>query len=181
MSMKDQSTAKVYAKALLELGDEKKIDIAGELTKFTEVINKSNELENLLFLELFTLEEKKNVFTEVAKKLNLSPITTETVKYLIDEKRIGILPLIFKEVIVMDDERRGFIKGTIEGSAAEVDPSVKAKIESFLKNKLGREPHLEYVQSANVSAGYKVTVEDLQLDASLDNQLEKFKQSILGE
>jgi len=179
--MKEQAVARVYAKSLLELGDDNKINIADELTKLTEVINKSNELENVLFLELFTLEEKKTVFVEVAKKLSLSTITTETVKFLIDEKRIGILPLIIKEVIVMDDDRRGFMKGTIEGSDAQIDPAFKAKIESFLKNKLGREPSLNYVQNSNLSAGYKVTVEDLQLDASLDNQLEQFKQSILSE
>lgn len=179
--MKEQAVARVYAKSLLELGDEKKVPIADELTKLTEVINKSNELENVLFLELFTLEEKKAVFAEVAQKLNLSPITTETVKFLIDEKRIGVLPMIIKEVIVMDDERKGFMKGVIEGTDVQIDPAFKAKIEGFLKNKFGREPHLEYMQNQNLSAGYKVTVEDLQLDASLDNQLEKFKQSILSE
>lgn len=179
--MKEQAVAKVYAKSLLELGDEKKVAIADELTKLTEVINKSNELENVMFLDLFTLEEKKTVFAEVAKKMNLSQITTETIKYLIDEKRIGILPLIIKEVIVLDDERKGFMKGTIEGTDAQIDPAFKAKIEGFLKKKFNRDPHLDYVQNANLSAGYKVTVEDLQLDASLDNQLEQFKQSILSE
>jgi len=179
--MKEQAVAKVYAKSLLELGDEKKIQIADELVKLTEVINKSNELENVLFLELFTLEEKKAVFTEIASKINLSAITTETIKFLIDEKRIGVLPLIIKEVIVLDDERKGFMKGTIEGSSFEIDPSFKEKIEGFLKKKFNREPHLEYIQNQNISAGYKVTVEDLQLDASLDNQLEQFKQSILSE
>lgn len=179
--MKEQAVARVYAKSLLELGDERKVNIADELTKLTEVINKSNELENVMFLELFTLDEKKAVFGEVSQKLNLSPITHETIMYLIDEKRIGILPMIIKEVIVMDDERRGFLKGTIEGNDAQIDPAFKAKIEAFMKAKLGREPHLDYVQNPNVSAGYKVTVEDLQLDASLDNQLEQFKNSILSE
>lgn len=179
--MRELTVAKVYAKSLLELGDEQKIKLADELIALTELINKSNELENVLFMELFTLEEKKTVFMEVAKKLNLSAVTTETIKFLIDEKRIGILPLIIKEVIVMDDERRGFIKGTIEGTQAQIDPAFKAKIEGFIKTKLNREPHLTYTQNANLSAGYKVTVEDLQLDASLDNQLQQFKQSILGE
>ena len=130
---------------------------------------------------MFTLEEKKNVFLEIAKKLALSTVTTESVKFLIDEKRIGILPLIFKEIIVLDDERKGFMKGTIEGSGEEIDPSLKLKFELYLKKKFNREPHLEYKQNQNISAGYKVTIEDLQLDASLDNQLEKFKQSILSE
>lgn len=179
--MKEQSVAKIYAKSFLELGDDKKVKIADEMIKLTEVINSSNDLENVLFLEVFTLEEKKNIFIEVAKKINLSELSTEAVKYLIDEKRIGILPLIIKEIIVIDDERRGFIKGTIEGNAENMDEALKAKIMNFLKNKLGREPSLSYVQNNNISAGYKVTVEDLQLDASLDNQLEQFKQSILSE
>jgi len=179
--MKEQSVAKIYAKSFLELGDEKNVKIADEMTKLTEVINKSNDLENVLFLEVFTLEEKKNIFIEIAKKIELSELSTEAVKYLIDEKRIGILPLIIKEIIVIDDERKGFIKGTIEGNAETMDEALKAKIISFLKNKIGKEPSLTYVKNENISAGYKVTVEDLQLDASLDNQLEQFKQSILSE
>lgn len=179
--MREQAVAKVYAKALLELGDESKISIADELTKLTEVINASNELENVLFLEVFTTEEKKAVFTEIANKISLSGITSETIKFLIDEKRVGILPLIVKEVIVIDDERRGFIKGTIEGNADQIDEGTKAKIVSFIKEKLGREPKLDFKTNKNMTAGYKVTVEDLQLDASLDNQLEQFKNSVLSE
>lgn len=179
--MREQAVAKVYAKALLELGDESKVAIADELTKLTEVINASNELENVLFLEVFTTDEKQAVFADVAKKLELSSISTETIKFLIDEKRIGILPLIVKEVIVIDDERKGFIKGTIEGNAETIDENTKNKIISFLKTKLGREPKLEYKTNANMTAGFKVTVEDLQLDASLDNQLEQFKNSVLSE
>lgn len=117
----------------------------------------------------------------MAKKIGLSDITTGAVNFLIDEKRIGILPLIIKEVIVMDDDRKGFMKGIIEGPGPEIDPAFKSKIESFLTKKLGRTPHLDYVTNTNVTAGYKVTVDDLQLDASLDNQLEQFKQSILSE
>ena len=82
---------------------------------------------------------------------------------------------------MIDDERRGFIKGTIEGGDTQIDPAFQAKIETFLKAKLGKVPTLNYVQNTNVSAGYKVTVNDLQLDASLDNQLNQFKQSILSE
>jgi F-type H+-transporting ATPase subunit delta len=179
--MKEQTVAKVYARSLLELGDEQKVNMADELTRLTEVINQSNALENVLFLELFTMEEKKAVFADIAAKISLSPLTIEAVKFLVDEKRIGLLPLIFKEIIVIDDERRGFIKGTIEGPAEQIDPAFKAKIDDFIRNKLGRQPNLDYVQNANLTAGYKVTVADLQLDASLDNQLEKFKQSIIGE
>ena len=66
--MKELAVAKVYAKSLLELGDEKKIQLADELTRLTEVINKANDLETVLFMDVFTMEEKKAVFADVAKK-----------------------------------------------------------------------------------------------------------------
>jgi F-type H+-transporting ATPase subunit delta len=179
--MREKTVAKVYAKSLLELGDEQKVEVAEEFTRLTELINASNELENVLFLELFTQEEKKNVFNEVSIKLKLSPLTFQAINFLIEEKRIGLLPLIFKEIIVIDDDRKGFMKGTIEGAGETIDENFRKTIENFLKKKLCRTPNLEYVKNANVTAGYKVTVEDLQLDASLDSQLEIFKQSVLSE
>lgn len=178
--MKEQIISKAYAQSLVELSEELKLDLANELTKLNETINKSNELETLLFLDVFTHEEKLSVLDEVMAKLGLSQITKNFMHFLIQEKRIGLMPMIFKNVIVIDDHKKGFLRGTIEGSEESIPADVKEKLKSYLKAKLGREPILEYSKNENVSAGYRVTVEDLQLDASLENQLEKFKESVLN-
>jgi F-type H+-transporting ATPase subunit delta len=178
--VKEQITAKAYAQSIVELGVELKIDVVSDLTKLTETINKSNDLETLLFLDVFTAEEKLSVLTEVMKKLDLAQVTQNFMQYLVQEKRIGLMPMIFKDIIVIDDHNKGFLRGTIEGSEEAIPADVKEKLKSYLKTKLGREPILEYKKSNNVSAGYRVTVEDLQLDATLENQLEKFKDSVLN-
>ena len=178
--MKEQIIAKAYAQSLVELSDELKLDLAGELTTLNETINKNNDLETVMFLEVFTNEEKLSVMDAVMGKLGLSQIMKNFMQFLIQEKRIGLLPMIFKNVIVIDDHRRGFLRGTIEGSEDSIPADVKEKLEVYLKAKLGREPILEYSQNENVSAGYRVTVEDLQLDASLENQLDNFKESVLN-
>lgn len=178
--MKEQIIAKAYAQSIVELGVELKLDLVKELTTLTETINKSNELETLLFLDVFTAEEKLGVLNEVMKKLNLSQVTTNFMQFLLQEGRIGLMPMIFKNVIVIDDHNKGFLRGTIEGSEESIPADVKDKLKNYLQSKLGREPILEYKKNANVSAGYRVTVEDLQLDASLENQLEKFKDSVLN-
>lgn len=178
--MKEQIIAKAYAQSIVELGVELKLDLVKELTTLTETINKSNDLETLLFLDVFTADEKLVVLTEVMKRLGLSPITTNFMHFLLQEGRIGLMPMIFKNVIVIDDHNKGFLRGTIEGSEDSIPADIKAKLKSYLQEKLGREPILEYVKNSNVSAGYRVTVEDLQLDASLENQLEKFKDSVLN-
>ncbi|OUR92934.1 hypothetical protein A9Q84_20710 [Halobacteriovorax marinus] len=179
--MKEQIVAKAYAQSLIDLAKEAKVDAAKELTDLNVVINSSNDLENLLFLDVFTVEEKEDVMKEVLSKLSISPIVTNFVNFLISEKRIGIFPLIYKEVIVIDDHNKGFLRGVIEGSDSEVSAEFKAKMTTYLKDKLGINTELTYKQNDNITAGYKVTVEDLQLDASLDNQLTKFKDSVLSE
>ncbi len=178
--MKEQIISKAYAQSIVELGEERKLDLAKELTDLTEVINKSNDLETLLFLDVFTAEEKWSVLGEIAKKLNLSEITKNFLQFLIAEKRIGLFPMIFKNVIVIDDHNKGFLRGTIEGSEDQISESIKNELKTYLKNKIGREPVLSYTSNKNISAGYRITVDDLQLDATLENQLEKFKDSVLN-
>lgn len=178
--MKEQIVAKAYAQSIVELGAELKLDLVSELTKLTEAINKSNDLETLLFLEVFTAEEKLTVLNEVMKRLDLSQITVNFMQFLVQEQRIGLMPMIFKNAMVIDDHNKGFLRGTIEGSEETIPADVKEKLKTYLTQKLGREAILEYKKSANVTAGYRVTVEDLQLDASLENQLEKFKDSVLN-
>lgn len=178
--MKEQIIAKAYAHSIVELSEELKLDLASELTLLNETINKSNDLETLLFLEVFTSEEKLNVLDTVMEKLKLSQITKNFLHFLIQEKRIGLMPMIYKNVIVIDDHKKGFLRGTIEGSEESIPAEVKENLKKYLQAKLGKETILEYTKNTNVSAGYKVTVEDLQLDATLENQLEKFKESVLN-
>lgn len=180
--MKEQNIAKVYADSFLRLGKENGVNIAEEMTLLTETINSSNELENLLFLDIFTTEEKLGVFEEVAKKLNLSSLLISAVKYLTEQKRIGLFPMIFKEIIVRDDQEKGFLRGEIAGSANDITEDHKQKLLASLQKYIGdKKPILTYKKDENVTAGYKVTIEDLQLDATLDNELKHFKESIIGD
>ena len=180
--MKNLNVAKVYASAFIQICDEAKIDIAKELTTLTETINASNDLENVLFLEVFTNEEKTSVFEAIAEKIKLSKALVDSIKYIITEKRINLLPLITKEIIVIDDAKRGFIRGTIEGSTSEVSEEMKNKLVAALKSGLaGKEPILEYKKNDSITAGYKITVGDLQVDATIDNQLKAFKEAVLDK
>lgn len=178
--MKEKSVAKAYAKAIFELGESNNVNVADELTKLTEVINASNDLENLLFLDVFTAEEKLSVLNEIVSKLGLSTIVVSTLKFLIEESRLGMLPLIFKELVVLDDHKKGFMRGTIEGAADSVDEATVTKVKAYLKEKLGVDPELNYVKNEAITAGVRITVEDYQLDASIDKQLKDFKDSIIN-
>lgn len=180
--MKEKIIAKVYANTITELGKDQNIDTAQELTVLSETISASNDLENLLFLDIFTTEEKSDVFKKIAEKLDLSKVMIASILYLIEEKRISLFPMIFKEVIVADDDAKGFMRGTIEGSTDKIDEELKAKLLSSLESDLsGKKAILNYEKNESITSGYKVTIGDLQVDATVDNQLESFRDSVLGK
>lgn len=180
--MKEKIIAKIYANTFVELGKDQNIDVAKELSAFSETIAASNDLENLLFLDIFTNDEKSDVFKTIAKKIELSEIMIAAVLYLIEEKRIGLFPMIFKEIIVADDAEKGFMRGTIEGRTDEISEDLKAKLLAKLESELkGKKAILNYEKNEDITSGYKVTIGDLQIDATVDNQLESFRDSVLGK
>ncbi|MFN8369996.1 MAG: F0F1 ATP synthase subunit delta [Bacteriovoracaceae bacterium] len=178
--MKDRIIARAYAKSLIELGEQQKLDIVKEITDFSELISSSNQLENLLFLDVFTIDEKKAVLIDIFNKAQYSNLLKNFIFMIMDEKRLSLFPQIFKETVVIEDDRKGFLKGTIEGAETQLDPAVLEKIKKFLEEKIKRKPFLTYIQNGNISAGYKITAEDLQLDATLENQLEQLRENILS-
>lgn len=180
--MKEQNTAKVYAKTFMELGADKGVDFAAELTNLTEAINASNDLENVLFLDVFSVEEKTSVFNAIAEKLSLNALAISAVNYLIQEKRISILPLIFKEVIVMDDDKKGFLRGVVEGSSDSISDEDINKLKAAIsKNFAGKNLELDYKKNTAITSGHKITVGDYQLDATVDRQLRNFQETVLNK
>lgn len=177
--MKEDRVSKAYAQTIIDLGIEAGVNTPDELTKLTEVINENNNLETLLFSDVFTIEEKSSVLSVILEKMGLSKLVKNFLNFLLQEKRIGLFPLIYKDVIVIDDDKKGFLRGTIEGTEDDISPEFVSKIKTFIRSKIGKNTELTYVKNSDISAGCRVTVGDLQLDASLDNQLSKLKDSIL--
>jgi F-type H+-transporting ATPase subunit delta len=177
--MSTQNVARIYAKSITELAVEYKVDIANEFARFNDILNENDKFEALLFLDVFTIDEKLSVVDSIFEKVEFAKIFKVFLVFILQEKRAGLFPQIYKEVIVIDDAKRGFMRGVVEGTEDELDSAFKMKIQNYLQEKLGKETQLEYQKNDGISAGYRVTVGDLQLDASLDNQLEKLKTTIL--
>lgn len=178
--MKEAIVSKAYAKSIYELGESSSNDITSELTTLTELINGNNNFEILLFSDVFTVEEKQGVIDAIFAKSSFTSLLKNVINFLLHEKRISLLPLIYKDIIVLDDHKKGFMRGFIEGSEDSVSSEVEKQLVDYLRSKLGFEPKLQYKKNDNITGGYRVTVEDLQLDATIDNQLNKLKQDILN-
>ena len=179
--MNTSQISKSYANAITQIAEESKINLAEEITKFSEIISSSNELENLLFLDVFTAEERISVLDEIFKKEDFNPLLLNFIKFLITEKRFNLFNTIFKEIIIKEDLKLGFISGTVEGSDENPSKELLTKVKAYLEAELGLKTKVDYKINKNITAGYKATVGDMQIDATLENQLKKFKEEILNK
>jgi len=178
--MDNSQISKAYANAISQIADESKINFADEITKFSELISNSNELENLLFLDVFTIDERLIILDEIFKKQTFSSVLVNFIKFLITEKRFSLFNTIFKEIIIKEDLKLGFVSGMVQGSDDVPNEKLINEIKTYLEKKLGLKTKIQYSVNKNITAGYKATVGDLQVDATLENQLQKFKQEILN-
>lgn len=173
--MKNSIIAKTYANAVVKLSEEQNCPIFAEIAGFVEMLNKSNPLENVLFLNVFTQEEKKQVLEDLMSKLNFHDLTKSFLSFLLTEKRLPLLPQIYKELIVIEDASKGFMKVHVEGSQETLDAEAKSSIEKYLEQKLKFKSDISYKMNNKISAGYKIVAGDNLLDATLKTQLSNFK------
>ena len=171
--MKYNTVSKAYAKSLYQLGKEQGVDVTKELVILNEAINGNNHFENVLFMDVFTIDEKISVVDAVGQRLKLNQLITSFLKFLIREKRIHLFPIVFKDIVGVDDHEKGFLRGTVEGADSKMDINF---LKAYLEKELGKKIHLDYKRNPAMLAGCRVTVEDFQIDASLDKQLDRLRQ-----
>lgn len=177
--MKNTELGQVYSKAFLELSKENGDNITQDLTQLVELMNKSESFEQLLFLNVFSLEEKATVLLDIIEKLKLGKTAKTCLLFLVSERRLGLLPQIYKNLIVIEDSLKGFINAEVEGSEGQLDSEVEQKLIALLKQKLNQTPQFNYKKDPKITAGYKVTVGDYMIDATVDSQFKKFQNQFL--
>lgn len=176
--MKNSTASKVYAKALYQLGSKERVDTAQQLTLVNEALTVHKQLVSILSTEIFTIKERQEIISLLASKLKLHRLTRQFLLFLLQEKRLHLFFSIWQEIIILDDEEKGQIRGIVQGGEGTIDSPAKKKIQSYLTATLKKKVLLEYKKS-KLSAGFKVTVGDYHIDASLHHQLARFKDGTL--
>ena len=177
--MNDSKVSRSYALALLEIGKENDIEVKEQLDSFWELVRTSNDLESLLFMDVFTIDERVSVLNLIFDKLNLNELIQNFLMFLVENKRISLLPSIYTFVTIEKDLTDGFITGVVEGNEKDPDSGVIEKLKGHLEKELKQIAKLEYKQNKKITAGYKITCGDLQLDATLENQFDRLRKNIL--
>jgi F-type H+-transporting ATPase subunit delta len=175
------SIAKRYAKAFFEIaGEENKYEqYYNELRQFSNLLAQNEDLLEFLDNPVFSQVEKKAVTDTILQKLNLSLITNNFLKVLVDKQRIGILAEIDACYRDMMDEILKKARVTVK-TAFPLSAELQDKLKGRLEQMTGKNIEIAVSEDPSLLGGVVVSVGDTLHDGSIRTQLNKIR-NLLGE
>jgi F-type H+-transporting ATPase subunit delta len=179
--LSSSNLAKRYAQAFFEIaGEEKDLEAYGrELDRFADLLKDHRELHEFLANPVADQPEKKAVVEELLARLQVSPLTANFLKLLVDKRRIGILPEIkdcYRELMDLALKK---VRVSVK-TAFPLSGPLSARLQEGLMQLTGKEVEMTVQEDASLLGGLVVQVGDTLYDGSIRTQLNNIR-NLLGE
>lgn len=180
--MISQSIAKKYARGLFAVGekDGKYRAYYEELDTILRYFKEEQKLGNALMLPITEMRKRKELLGDVMRAFGASLPLANVFSMLLENNRMGYLPMIKDVYGELIDEKEGRVRGTLL-SAYPLDDSTKLRIEDALKEKMHKKVILTATEDKTLMGGVKVVIKGTIIDGSAKRQLELLKENILKE
>lgn len=174
------SIAKRYARAIVELADEKKLlDKVGlELVSVAELLEQNEELAQLLQNPSVSTADKRKVLMAILAQLELTTVSRNALQLLLDNDRIDHLSAISQQYTERVDEKKGVLRVKVV-SATILNQTHLMKIRYVLQNITNMTIEVEAETDASLLGGLRIHVGSLVLDGTLRSQLRNIEQELL--
>jgi F-type H+-transporting ATPase subunit delta len=173
--------AKRYAKALVQLAEEKKaVDrTKTDLEAFVGAVDLEPSLQKLLASPVFTPDSKKAVIRELAAKLGMQEVTRRFVEHLAETGRIRYIRDVHEAFVEILAERtnRAMARLTTATSLNNGDlAAIKTKLEALT----GKQVDIDATVDASLIGGAKAQIGSVVYDGTIKNQLAKMRTQLLN-
>lgn len=173
----DVIIAKRYAKAFNLLSENLE-----SLKKSFDVLQKTAQalesVKDFLSNPTIAKETKVSIMQDSLKQVDTS--VKSFILVLIETSRYYLLATIIEEIENIIYEHENTIRADIK-TAFEVSDDEKKDIEKYLENILEKKLESSFSVDSSLLMGVKAKADDILIDASLSNNLEKLKQSLEEE
>ena len=169
-----------YAKALMELAEEKKniSKTTSDLSAFAEAVDTLPAMQKLFTSPVFTSEDKKSVIKELAKKLKLQQSTLRFLEYLAKSGRIRYLNEVHDAFQSLLAERQNRAVGRLT-TAVSVSSRDLISIKKTLERLTGKEVDLDVQEDSSLIGGAKAQIGSVVYDGSIKNQIDKMREKLI--
>ncbi len=178
--MRNKKLAKRYAKALVEIGQEKDQvkELQDELETFSKLLVMFPELEQCLLSPLYTADELKSILAPLTAKLNLSETIQNFLYLLVDKRRIQYFADIVESYEEFTYDIFGYVKAKVTTATALSDMDSE-EIGKVLEKITQKKVLLEAVVDPKIIGGVIAEVGDRIFDGSIQSQLEKLGETLI--
>ena len=173
--------SKRYAHAFFDIAaKEKQLEqYYAELKQFSSILASDHALHEFLANPVFEQADKKAVVEKIISKLQLSPMTINFLKLLVDKKRIEVLPDIETCYRQLMDEALKKVRVNVK-TAFPLSVDMQSYISSSLGKITSRQVEMTVEEDPALLGGIVIGVGDTLYDGSIRNQLDKMS-NLLGE
>ncbi|WP_035587720.1 ATP synthase F1 subunit delta [Hippea jasoniae] len=175
--MIDRKVSIRYAKALIELCDEKKLnldDVVKELLQLKGYFEANPEVLEYLSAYVVGLDKR----FEVIDQLSDDDLLRNFMKYLIRKGRFKFIPQIIEIFSDLVDEKLNRVKAVVK-SAVELTEEEKQQLSSSLTNKLNKDVEFTFEVDSSIMGGIIVKVKDVVYDGSIKTYLANLEQRLM--
>jgi F-type H+-transporting ATPase subunit delta len=139
----------------------------------------NKNLSEFLANPIFALSDKKAVVESLLEKIQISPLTSNFVKLLVDKRRINILSDIqgcYRELMDIALKK---VRVTVK-TAFPITGETSARLQNGLERLTDREVEMIVLEDRSLLGGVVVRVGDTLYDGSVRTQLNNIR-NLLGE
>lgn len=171
--------SKRYAEALFKSAQsDKKVDqIQQELRAFEILIQQHTILKKMLHNPLLNKKEVASTLLEIAKKLNLSSLSSHFLQMLTFQKRLPLLQDIIASFNDIIDRTQGILNAYVT-SAYKMSDEQKTLLTGLLEQKLFSRIKLHEQVNQDLLGGYIIQIGPYLFDNTLSYKLKKLNQSL---
>ena len=175
--MSEIKVASRYAKSLLDLAIEKKVEkeVRADMQLFADTLKANSELATVVKNPIISLDKKKSILAAIFAG-KLQDITYSFFNIMVNKGRAAVLEGAAKEFINQYNIHNN-INAVKVVSAVPLTEASKADIANQVKAVLGGEVVLNASVDENLIGGIVLTIGDKQYDASVSSKLSQLKKA----
>ncbi|WP_418791128.1 F0F1 ATP synthase subunit delta [Phosphitispora sp. TUW77] len=177
--MLENAVARRYSNAFFAIAQEQGLTdrLETELKNVVDAIYSNEDLKRVMEHQLVSPEEKKVILEKVFID-EISEVTMNFLKVVIEKYRASYIPAIYEEFVSYANEARNMADAQLK-SAAELTEADMALIKTKLSEVTGKTVRLHAEVDPNLICGVVVRIGDKVIDSSLVGRLKKLKENLL--
>lgn len=178
--MSGRITGKRYAKALLELAEEKKLidQVEVELAELVQLLEEQSDLQQVFEDPKIPRKDKENVMGALCNKMGLNQLVNNFSRLLVSKNRLDIIADIFAVYQAMASELLGKASADII-VAKELSSQQEKELQAQLASYTGKDISLNVQVDADILGGAITKIDSLVLDGSIRNRLNLMRETII--